>query len=114
MREEEESAKVTTSPASYRSAATPKQKKGRKSGCTSFILIFSAIQILKKVLKDTLSHAQRVWLLFHDLFDHSSFCSKMREGKIQFPHHSHALVEQFLPLFYSWFRQEVIILQSEK
>ncbi|XP_030807621.1 LOW QUALITY PROTEIN: enolase 4 [Camarhynchus parvulus] len=32
IREEEESAKVTTSPASCRSAATPKQKKGRKPG----------------------------------------------------------------------------------
>ncbi|XP_066410654.1 enolase 4 [Molothrus aeneus] len=32
IREEEESAKVTTSPASCRSAVTPKQKKGRKSG----------------------------------------------------------------------------------
>ncbi|NWZ11853.1 ENO4 Enolase, partial [Agelaius phoeniceus] len=32
IREEEESAKVTSSPASCRSAVTPKQKKGRKSG----------------------------------------------------------------------------------
>ncbi|XP_063019203.1 enolase 4 isoform X2 [Melospiza melodia melodia] len=32
MREEEESGKVTTSPASGHSGATPKQKKGRKSG----------------------------------------------------------------------------------
>ncbi|NXP90273.1 ENO4 Enolase, partial [Passerina amoena] len=32
LREEEESSKVTTSPASGRSAATPKQKKGRKTG----------------------------------------------------------------------------------
>lgn len=52
------------------------------------------MQILIKVPKDTLSHVERVWLLSPDFFDHSSLCSKMREGKIQFPHHSLALDEQ--------------------
>uniref|UniRef100_A0A8C5J2X7 Enolase 4 n=1 Tax=Junco hyemalis TaxID=40217 RepID=A0A8C5J2X7_JUNHY len=47
MREEEESAKVTTSPASAHSAATPKQKKGRKSGSTLLCVVG------KKVSEDT-------------------------------------------------------------
>lgn len=48
-----------------------------------------------------------------NLSDHSISAvstAEMRGGKIQFSRHSHA----FLPLFYSWLRQEVINLQSEE
>ncbi|KFO66227.1 Enolase-like ENO4, partial [Corvus brachyrhynchos] len=53
-REEEEAAKVIPAPSSCPPTPIPKQKKGGKPGLLNLILIFSAIQILIKVLKHIL------------------------------------------------------------
>lgn len=110
-RQEEEAAKATPS---VHSGSTPKQKKGGKPGFTLFNFnIFCNADIDKGPKRHPVSCWKGLvtlsWLFWSQQF------VQQNEGGENTVSSSFTCIgwTEFLPLFYSWFRQEVIILQSE-